>query len=91
MWFRELIGVDGKVYRLYHRGGNMYAFRVEDEFILFDRKQGGPFEGVGSNKKIFQQTADVFELVDRGTMCWFCATVYPDEQVPTSPPGYHDP
>lgn len=82
MWFRELYDVDGNLYHLYHRGGNMYAFRVEDEFILFDRKQGGPYDGAGSNEVIMQQTADVFEFVGQGIECEWCGALYPHDRVP---------
>jgi len=82
MWFRELYDVEGNLYRLYHRRGNMYAFRVDDEFVLFDRREGGPYDGAGSSEEILKQTADVFDFVDQGTECNMCGAVYPDDQVP---------
>lgn len=82
MWFRELVDVDGDRYRLYHRRGNMYAVRLKDDVVLFDRPEGDRHDGAGSNQTILAQTADIFEMVTDGTACYLCQAMYPNDRVP---------
>lgn len=83
-WFREMRGADGALYRLYHRRGEMYGFNVETDEILFERKEGGPHDGMGPDSLVLEQVADVFEFIHNAEVsnCVECYEDYPVDHVP---------
>ena len=83
-WFRELRGIDGALYRIYHRRGEMYGFNIETEEIIFERKEGDSYCGMTLDGVLLEQVADIFEFIeDCDTVeCVGCFEEYPGDRVP---------
>jgi hypothetical protein len=85
-WLRDAYGVDGTLYRIYHRRGRISVTRFgraddEESELLIDREQGDEYDSAGSDESVLASIADLFELNQDGEPC-LCGAVYPAAVVP---------